>query len=59
MVRIYQLDGKLIREWELSRICAGVDPPTVKLDPGYAPETIASYASILIGNLARTVGRLS
>ena len=42
--RIHQWDGKLIREWELFRFRAGVDPATVEFDPGYAPEAIASYA---------------
>ena len=36
--RIHQWDGKLIREWELFRFRAGVDPATVEFDPGYAPE---------------------
>ena len=34
----------LIREWELFRFRAGVDPATVEFDPGYAPEAVASYA---------------
>ena len=59
MARGHQWDGKLIREWELSRVRAGVDPATVEFDLGYAPETIASYTRILSGNLALTVGRLS
>ena len=42
--RIHQWDGKLIREWELFRFRAGVDPATVEFDPGYAPKAIASYA---------------
>ena len=42
--RIHQWDGKLIREWELFRFRAGVDPAAVEFDPGYAPEAIASYA---------------
>ena len=42
--RIHQWDGKLIREWELFRFRAGVDPATVEFDPGYAPEAAASYA---------------
>ena len=44
MQRIHQWDGKLIREWELFRFRAGVDPAAVEFDPGYAPEAIASYA---------------
>ncbi len=42
--RIHQWDGKLIREWELFRFRAGVDPATVEFDPGYAPEATRSYA---------------
>ena len=42
--RIHQWDGKLIREWELFRFRAGVDPAAVAFDPGYAAEAAASYA---------------
>ena len=42
--RIHQWDGKLIREWDLLRFRAGVDPATVEFDPGYAPEATRSYA---------------
>ena len=40
MQRIHQWDGKLIREWELFRFRADVDPATVDFDPGYAPDAI-------------------
>ena len=53
--QIHQWDGKLIREWELFRFRAGVDPATVAFDPGYAPEAIASYARFLEMRSAGTI----
>ena len=53
--RIHQWDGKLIREWELFRFRAGVDPTTVEFDPGYAPEAIASHARFVAMRDAGTI----
>ena len=53
--QIHQWDGKLIREWELFRFRAGIDPATVAFDPGYAPDAIASYARFLEMRSAGTI----
>ncbi len=53
--RIRQWDGKLIREFELYRFRAGVDPAAVAFDPGYAPEAAASYARFATLRAAGTI----
>ena len=53
--RFHRWDGKFIREWDLFRFRAGVDPATIEFGSGCAPEAIASYARFVAMRRAGTL----